>query len=126
MTQRNGWGTGILVVAAAAFALVAVALLTPGLEPVVYAEDAPGQAVFMAQKCNTCHSVEAVGIEAKMKSEKMKGPDLTDVASRHDAEWITKYLNKEVDIDGKKHSKGFTGTDEELQQLLDWFKSMAE
>jgi len=125
MTQSNGWGTGILVVAAAAVALFAVAFLTPGVDP-AFADDAPGQAVFMAQKCNTCHSVEAAGIEAKMKSEKMKGPDLTKVATEHDAEWITKFLHKEIDMNGKKHGKSFTGSDEELQQLLDWFQSMAE
>lgn len=124
MTPKNGWGTGMVVIAAMAFALVAVASLTPGVAP-AYAEDDPGQAAFMAQKCNTCHSVEAVGIEAKVKSEKMKGPDLSKVATRHDAEWIAQYIKKEVDLDGKKHTKGFTGSDEELQAIIDWFEKLA-
>lgn len=124
MTPSNGWGTGIIVVAAAAFALFAVASLTPGVAP-AYAEDAPGQMVFMAQKCNTCHSVAAAGIEAKVQSEKMKGPDLSKVAADQDAEWLAKYVKKEADLDGKKHGKQFTGSDEELKALIDWLTKLA-
>jgi len=125
MTRNHGWGTGMLVLVATAAALITVASLTPGVTP-AYAEDADaGQEIFLAQKCNTCHGVEAVGIEAKIKSEKMMGPDLTKVATERDAEWLAQYLKKEVDLDGKKHSKAFTGSDEELQALIDWFESLA-
>jgi len=123
MTRTNPWGAGILMTVAA-LALVAVVSLTPTTTP-TYAEDmAPGHEVFMAQKCNTCHGVEGAGIEAKMKG-KMAGPDLTKVAQERDAEWIASYLEKEADIDGKKHAKAFTGSDEELQALIDWFKKLA-
>lgn len=125
MTRNHGWGTGLLVLAATVVALIAVASLTPGLTP-AYAEDADaGKKIFLAQKCNTCHGIEAAGIEAKIKSEKMMGPDLTKVAGERDAEWLAQYLKKEADLDGKKHSKAFTGSDEELQQLIDWFESLA-
>ena len=88
MRRNHGWGTGILVLAATAVALITVASLTPGVTP-AFAEDADaGQEIFLAQKCNTCHGVEAVGIEAKVKSEKMMGPDLTNVATERDAEWL--------------------------------------
>jgi mono/diheme cytochrome c family protein len=124
MTRTDRWGTGILLAVATGLALVAVVSLTPATTP-TYAEDAPaGQAVFMAQKCNTCHSVQAAGIEAKMKG-KMAGPDLSKVTQERDAEWITGYLHKEVDLDGKKHGKQFTGSDEELKALIDWLKEMA-
>lgn len=114
----------ILMTLAAVLALVAVASLTPTQTP-AYAEDMdPGHKVFLAQKCNTCHGVEAVGIEAKMKG-KMAGPDLTKVAQERDAEWLAAFLKKEADIDGKKHSKGFTGSDEELQALIDWLGKLA-
>lgn len=124
MTQRKEWGTSLVIVMVMALALVAVALLAPGVS---WAGDheASGQAVFMAQKCNTCHSVEKVGIEAKVKSEKMKGPDLTLVAADRDAEWFNQYLKKEADIDGKKHMKEFAGSDEELQQLIEWLQELA-
>ena len=114
----------ILMTVAAALALVVVASLTPTPTP-AFAEDMdPGHKVFMDQKCNTCHGVEAAGIEAKMKG-KMAGPDLTKVAQDRDADWITAYLKKEADIDGKKHAKAFTGSDEELQALIDWFEKLA-
>jgi mono/diheme cytochrome c family protein len=82
------------------------------------AED--GKKVFTASRCQTCHSVEAAGIEALAKSEKMKGPDLTNLHSRLDAEWIAKYLRKKEQLDGKAHRTEFKGSDEELQALVDW------
>lgn len=80
-----------------------------------------GKAVFEAQKCDLCHSVSTVGIEAKTKSEKMQGPDLVGVVTaEHDAEWIGKYVRKQAELNGKQHSKEFKGSDEELQALIDW------
>ena len=45
-----------------------------------------GKAIFLAQKCNTCHSVSTEGIAATTKSEKMKGPDLINL--KHDAKLL--------------------------------------
>ena len=82
------------------------------------AEGSDGKAVFEAQKCNLCHSVPAAGIEATTKSDKLKGPDLVDLDA--DAQWVAKYLKKEVEKDGKSHTKPFKGSDEELKALVDW------
>ncbi|GAB4239456.1 MAG: hypothetical protein Kow00109_14240 [Acidobacteriota bacterium] len=79
---------------------------------------ADGKAIFLAQKCNMCHDVSTVGITATTKSEKMKGPDLKGIGK--DVDWIMKYLKKEVDLDGKKHTKKFTGSDDELKVLAEW------
>ncbi|MGE0640667.1 MAG: cytochrome c [Thermoanaerobaculia bacterium] len=79
-----------------------------------------GKEVFLAQKCNTCHSISTQGIEATTKSEKMKGPDLVDVVQAHEKSWIADFLHKKVDLEGKKHAKEFKGTDEELNALIDW------
>jgi mono/diheme cytochrome c family protein len=79
-----------------------------------------GKAIFLAQKCNLCHGVSAASIEATTKSEKMKGPDLTGKVAVRGAEWTTKWLKKEVDLEGKKHGKSFTGSDEELGALIAW------
>ncbi len=50
----------------------------PGATPAV--AQAPkvldGKQIFLAQKCNLCHSVPPAGIAATVKSERMKGPDL--------------------------------------------------
>lgn len=77
-----------------------------------------GQAVFLKAKCNMCHDVSTVGITAKVKSAKMKGPDLVNI--EQDAAWIGKYLKHGTDLDGKKHKKKFSGSDTDLQALIDW------
>lgn len=85
-----------------------------------------GQEVFMGQKCNLCHSIEAADIEAKTKSDKLKGPDLSEVTERHEDDWLAKYLRKEEDLEGKQHTKAFTGSDEELGAMISWLHSVAQ
>jgi mono/diheme cytochrome c family protein len=80
-----------------------------------------GKAIFLANKCNTCHSVSTAGIERTTKSEKMAGPDLVNVKT--DAETLAKYLRKEADKKGKKHGKAFTGSDEEIGALIAWIQA---
>ena len=80
-----------------------------------------GKAIFLAQKCNMCHSVSTAGIEATTKSEKMKGPDL--VNNKRDAKVIADYLRKKADVNGKKHTKAFTGSDEEIGALIAWIQA---
>jgi cytochrome c5 len=78
-----------------------------------------GKAIFLAQKCDMCHSVSTAGIEAKSKA--MKAPDLAGVVTaEHDAKWIGEFLHKQADLNGKKHGKTFTGSDEELKALISW------
>lgn len=74
-------------------------------------------------KCNMCHAVAAAGIEAKTTSEKMKGADLGGKVEG-ELEVIAAYVRKEGELDGKTHKKGFKGTDEELQTILDWLGSL--
>ncbi|MBL7128153.1 MAG: cytochrome c [Ignavibacteria bacterium] len=83
-------------------------------------DEPDGKQIFEDEKCNLCHSVSTVGIEAKTKKEAFKGPDLVNLADSFEADWIVKYLKKEADKDGKSHKKPFKGTDEELQALVDW------
>jgi mono/diheme cytochrome c family protein len=80
-----------------------------------------GKAIFLAQKCNVCHSVPTQGIERTMKSEKMAGPDLVNV--KEDAAFLGKFLRKQADLHGKKHGKAFTGSDEELGALIAWIQA---
>jgi cytochrome c2 len=98
----------------------------PGSRPATSAEaQAPkildGKQIFLAQKCNLCHSIPPAGIQATVKSEKMKGPDLTGLAKR-DATLLNSYLRKKADINGKKHGKEFTGNDEEIGALIAWLQ----
>jgi len=86
------------------------------------AEDPAGQKLFLEKKCNTCHAVESVKIEKKMASS--KAPDLSNVGSTRDAAWISKWLNKEVENNGKKHMPTWSGTPEEQKTLSDWLASL--
>jgi mono/diheme cytochrome c family protein len=80
-----------------------------------------GKQIFLAQKCNMCHSVSPAAIEATTKSEKMKGPDLVGL-SKKDAKLLTTYLRKTSDLNGKKHAKAFTGSDEEMGAMIAWLQ----
>lgn len=79
-----------------------------------------GQRVLLDQGCNMCHSVKTAGIEAKVGSGKMAGPDLSGATERRQREWIAAFIKHERELDGKRHLKKFTGTDDELTALLDW------
>ncbi len=90
--------------------------------PAAAAGAVDGKAVFMAQKCSLCHSVSSAGIERTVKSEKVAGPDLTNLAAKEDPAKLTKFLHKEIEINGKKHGKTFTGSDAELAALISWLQ----
>ena len=96
--------------------LVAVVLAAFSIGPSASAVD--GKEIFLAQKCNMCHSVSTAGIERTTKSEKMAAKDLINLDK--DAAALTKYIKKETDLDGKKHGKAWTGTDEELGAVVTW------
>ena len=97
--------------------MIAASLAAP---PTAAGEELDGEALFTeTHKCNMCHAVPAVGIEAKTKSEKMKGGDLGGKIEGELSE-LAAYLRKEAEIDGKTHKKPFKGTDEELQAIIDW------
>ena len=102
---------GILLVAVGAVGLLTLANAS--------AQEADGQALFMDGKCNTCHAVSKVEIEATAKSERMKGPDLSTVEVADAAELAT-FLKKETEREGKSHRMAFKGSDEELQALITW------
>ena len=91
------------------------------------AEEAPGKEVFIAQKCDQCHSVASAAIQHTSKVEKLVGPDLDGIGDRHDAEWMTKLVKREVEgASGKKHLKPFKGTDEELQAIIAWLATLKD
>jgi mono/diheme cytochrome c family protein len=110
----------------AAFAVVlalavSIAVLAPGATAPAAAAAAPdGKAVFLAQKCNLCHSVQPAGIERTSKAEKTKGPDLAGVGKRHDAAWIKRWLARQEQMNGKKHLLPFKGKPEEMEAVVAW------
>lgn len=80
-----------------------------------------GKEIFLAQKCDLCHAVSSAGIEAKTKSDKMKGPDLT-TAEKRDPKLLVDFLRKTAQIDGEDHKKEFKGSDEEIGALISWIQ----
>lgn len=114
---------GVTLSVVSALTLLVILGAGPGAAPAAAqtAKVLDGKQIFLAQKCNLCHGVSAAGIEATTKSEKMKGPDLVGEAKR-DAKLLNGYLRKTADINGKKHSKQFTGSDEELGALIAWLQ----
>lgn len=83
---------------------------------------ADGKELFLQHKCNTCHSVPAAGIEAKVKVEKMKGPAFEGkLGYGEDVERLVAYLKKEGEHGREKdHPKKSTASPEDLEKILTW------
>jgi mono/diheme cytochrome c family protein len=103
-----------------ATALAAVLAGAPSGAGAAEAKVLDGKQIFLAQKCNLCHTVSSAGIQMTMKSS--KAPDLAGAAVKIDAQVLNGYLRKKADIKGKKHPKEFTGSDEELGALIAWLQ----
>jgi mono/diheme cytochrome c family protein len=102
---------GLAVAAALAAAPPSTAQTTKQLD---------GKQIFLAQKCETCHSVSSAQIKP---TGKVKAPDLTGLAEKQDAAWLAKYLRKQEKTKaGKTHIKAFTGSDEEMGALISWLQ----
>lgn len=88
-----------------------------------------GKAIYLENKCNTCHSLQALKIEKKQgaeeakSDEKVKPPDLSSVGLERKADWMAKFLLKKETIDGKKHSKLFKGSEADLKVLTAWLET---
>lgn len=96
--------------------MACVGLALAGPISLAAAEPPPdGKTVFVEQKCTKCHS--APGIKGGKA-------DLSGVGKRRAAEWMTKWLKKEEQIDGKKHKKAFTGTPLELEAVVKWLATL--
>lgn len=119
MKQTLGFTLSIVITVV----MLAILYSGPGAAPAAAqaAKVLDGKQIFLAQKCNLCHSVSPAGIAATTKSEKMKGPDLVGL-SKKEAKLLNSYLRKAADINGKKHVKQFTGSDEEIGALIAWLQ----
>jgi|KBSSwiStaDraftv2_1062776.scaffolds.fasta_scaffold2666418_1 cytochrome c2 len=87
------------------------------------AADPPGKTIFLANKCNTCHSISVDKIEKTSKAKpKKEPPDLSTIGDQRTADWIVKYLKKTEAINNVKHAKTWTGKEEDLQVLAKWLE----
>lgn len=85
---------------------------------------ADGKKAFVDLKCTSCHSVTSQGIQGKAADPADKIVDLSKVGAERTADWVGKYLKKEVDIKGKKHKKAFKGTPAELTEISNWLATL--
>ena len=116
-----------MVIVTLTVVLGVVALGTPaaGVEEEGSAEGrGDGEALFTSHRCGLCHDVARAGIRAKARSSEMKGPDLSELIPPKEIEDLAAYLRQESERQGGKHLKGFKGSDEELQAILDWLGSL--
>jgi len=60
--------------------------------------------------------------DEEVATGKIKAPDLTGHATERDATLLSRYLRRDADINGKKHLKPFTGSDEEVGALIAWLQ----
>lgn len=113
---------GLVVVIAAALACGALYAASPAAAAAAApaAGSPDGKAIFLAQKCNLCHAISAAGIDSIVKAPAMRGPDLGGVVAGKGADWATKFLKHQVNLDGKPHKKEWTASDEDLQALVAW------
>lgn len=109
-------------------AMLAVAA-TPATTPApAGTAPADGKTIFTKSKCTMCHTIDSQEIKQLVvegeEDDVEKPKDLSDVGSRRDADWIKRWLNKEVEIDGKTHRKRFGGQPAELDVLAKWLTSL--
>ena len=94
------------------------------------AKTPPGQQIFTKHKCNSCHSIQAVGVEKKVvegeeeETTKKKPPDLSGVGLKHKPDWIQGWLLKKETMEGEHHIKKFRGTEKELATLAAWLGTL--
>lgn len=75
-----------------------------------------GKNIFIDAKCNNCHTATSMDITSK----KDDATDLSNVGTVGDAQLIKSYLLKEAKINDKEHKTKFKGTEEELNNLVNW------
>ncbi len=105
--------------------LILIAALFVGFTGITWSADAPKIDVakmFVEKKCNSCHSIDALSITKTNANS--KAADLSLVGKVRTSDFLTKYLKKEADIDGKKHGVAFKGTDDEFKAMVAWLAGL--
>ena len=82
------------------------------------AEDAKdGKAIFIANKCGTCHSVKSLDMKSGSAAEKN---DLSTVGDRVKAAELVTYLKKETKLKDKLHVKKVDISEADMTILTKW------
>lgn len=112
--------------------LALAALALTGAEA---ADAIPGKEIFLKNKCQQCHTIQAIGIakeegaeeeeeEAVEGEEKIEPGDLSGVGKEHTAEWIIRWEKKLEKKKGRKHKKKWKGSESDLKVMADWLATL--
>ncbi|MBF0313693.1 MAG: c-type cytochrome [Oligoflexia bacterium] len=78
--------------------------------------------------CMSCHSVKSAGIGIDASSKEESGsitpPDLSTVGKTRNSEWISNFLKKKEQIEGRSHPKIFKGDKAEREMISNWLASL--
>lgn len=100
----------------------AVLVVFIGASLCIAADDA-GQKAFLKERCDRCHSISSLGIEAKDEDE--GAPDMSNAgATLASAEWAEKWVLREETKDGKKHQKPYEGSKKNLKRISEWLMTL--
>lgn len=58
------------------------------------------------------------------KSKKKNVPDLSYVGTKHNSDFISKFITKQEKLNDAQHPAAFKGSDEDLQTLAKWLESL--
>lgn len=105
---------GIMAIAAMSGMMIGFASLS------TLTANSDGKSIFKTNKCDKCHSIESQGIELVGKPPGKLPPDLSSVGLKHKAGWIKDWLLKDEELNGKKHLKKWTGSDDDLSTISTW------
>jgi len=87
------------------------------------AADDAGQKAFLKEKCDRCHSVSSLGIEARDKEE--EAPDMSNAAATlPSAEWAKNWVLRKETKDGKKHQRPYQGSKKNLDKISKWLMTL--
>lgn len=80
---------------------------------------ADGKKAFLDANCALCHSISSQDITSNANRA-----DLSKLGSSRDAEWIAKFLRREVKVKNAAHPLPWNGTDKQLSLISDWLASL--
>ena len=79
-----------------------------------------GKQIFIDSKCNNCHTVTSMEITSK----KDDAVDLSNTSSVGDEKLLKSFMLKESKINDKEHKLKFKGSEEELNELVNWLLTL--
>jgi mono/diheme cytochrome c family protein len=88
------------------------------IDPVLIAQ---GEKVYMEKKCASCHMINGKGGTVGPLA---RGPDLSTVGAKRDAQWLKTFLKDPKAVNSKAKMMPFRGSEEELELLAAYLGSL--